>query len=60
MQKLLREGALKGDARAVAAAHAAAREPRQAKPPQDGLKDVLVELRKELVALRDTLAKLRR
>ncbi len=60
VQKLLREGALKGDARAVAAAHAAAREPRQVKPPQDGLKDVLVELRKELIALRDTLAKLRR
>ena len=65
VQKLLREGALKGDGRAVArrprtprverrpAASAAAAQP-------DGLRDMLVELRKELVALRDALAKLRR
>jgi DNA-binding transcriptional MerR regulator len=60
VQKLLREGALKGDGRAVAATHPPTREPRQARPAQDGLRDVLVDLRKELVALRDTLAKLRR
>jgi DNA-binding transcriptional MerR regulator len=61
VQKLLREGALKGDARGGASVRAAARvEPRQAKPPQDGLRDALVDLREELVALRDSLAKLRR
>ena len=66
VQKLLREGALKGDGRAVAAAPAAPRVERRpaaaaaAAAPPDGLRDVLVDLRKELVALRDALAKLRR
>jgi DNA-binding transcriptional MerR regulator len=60
VQKLLREGALKSDGRAAAPALPVAREGRHVKPAQDGLRDVLLDLRKELVALRDTLAKLRR
>ena len=65
VQKLLREGALKGDGRAVGAPPAAPRVERRpaaaAAPAQpDGLRDVLVDLRAELVALRDALAKLRR
>ena len=66
VQKLLREGALKGDGRAVASAPAAPRVERRpaaaaaAAAQPDGLRDVLVDLRKELVALRDALTKLRR
>jgi DNA-binding transcriptional MerR regulator len=56
VQKLLREGALKADARPVPTTR---RPPvvRAAKP--DGLRQLLVELRDELVALRQTLSRRR-
>ena len=64
VQKLLREGALKGDGRVAAPAPAAPRVERRpaaaAAPQGDAMREVLVDLRKELVALRDALAKLRR
>jgi DNA-binding transcriptional MerR regulator len=56
VQKLLREGALKGDGRTAMQPPAHARAPR----PPEALRQVLVELRKELVALRDALGKERR
>ena len=63
VQKLLREGALKApETRAPIAAQPAA-PPRAAaaKPPQqDGLRQALIELRRELVALRDALGKMPR
>jgi DNA-binding transcriptional MerR regulator len=58
VQKLLREGALKGPIPAPPAR--VERRAAPAAPPADGLRDMLVDLRKELVALRDALAKLRR
>ncbi|HXQ50156.1 MAG TPA: MerR family transcriptional regulator [Stellaceae bacterium] len=63
VQKLLREGALKAEARGaspVPATAAARAEPRRAKSSPDGLREVLIDLRKELVALRDSIAKLKR
>jgi DNA-binding transcriptional MerR regulator len=56
VQKLLREGALKQDARPSAQPPPAAR---TVKSP-DSLRQALLDIRKELVALRDTLAKERR
>jgi DNA-binding transcriptional MerR regulator len=52
VQKLLREGALKSDGRALAQPPVP---PRAQKSPD--LRQTLIELRKELVALRDALAK---
>ena len=59
VQKLLREGALKGEGRGAASVPLppAPTSARQTKP--DGLRQVLVDLRQELVALREALAKLR-
>jgi DNA-binding transcriptional MerR regulator len=59
VQKLLREGALKAESRAAAPAPARA-DPRRQRPRPDGLRDALIDLRKELVALRDSIAKLKR
>jgi DNA-binding transcriptional MerR regulator len=56
VQKLLREGALKSDGR-TAVARTARAELRHAKPSPDGLRELLIDVRKELVALRETLAK---
>jgi DNA-binding transcriptional MerR regulator len=56
VQKLLREGALKQDTRPVAQSPLAAR---TVKSP-DSLRQALLDIRKELVSLRDTLAKERR
>jgi DNA-binding transcriptional MerR regulator len=54
VQKLLREGALKADARPVPPT----RRPPVARPAKpDGLRQLLVELRDELVALRQTLSR---
>ncbi len=55
VQKLLREGALKHDVRSTAQPPAA----RPLKTP-DSLRQALLDIRKELVALRDTLGKERR
>jgi DNA-binding transcriptional MerR regulator len=55
VQKLLREGALKHDVRAAVQPPAA----RTVKTP-DSLRQALLDIRKELVALRDTLGKERR
>ena len=56
VQKLLREGALKQDGRPAAQPPSA---PRTVKSP-DSLRQALLDIRKELVALRDTLGKERR
>jgi DNA-binding transcriptional MerR regulator len=56
VQKLLREGALKQDTRIPAQPPAPAR---TVKSP-DSLRQALLDIRKELVALRDTLGKERR
>jgi DNA-binding transcriptional MerR regulator len=58
VQKLLREGALKSAATPRAPTAAARGAPRVAKP--DALRKALVELRSELIALRETLDKVRR
>jgi DNA-binding transcriptional MerR regulator len=61
VQKLLREGALKpSEMRSLPPQHGAetAAPPRAAKPDQ--LRETLIEVRRELVALRDVLARLRR
>jgi len=59
VQKLLREGALKAGTAARGTTTAPARAaPKPAKP--DALRKALVELRNELVALRETLEKARR
>jgi DNA-binding transcriptional MerR regulator len=65
VQKLLREGALKGEGRGAASAPMAAAQavPRQARQDAmrlDNLRQSLIDLRRELVALRDMLAKPRR
>jgi DNA-binding transcriptional MerR regulator len=63
VQKLLREGALKApETRAPMAAQSAApaRAAASKQPQQDGLRQALVELRRELVALRDALGKVPR
>jgi DNA-binding transcriptional MerR regulator len=56
VQKLLREGAFKADARSVPTAH---RQPPARAVKPDGLRQILVELRDELVALRKVLGQRR-
>ena len=58
VQKLLREGALKSDSRGAALAQAAP--PSRPAKQADPLRQLVLDLRKELVALRDALAKERR
>jgi DNA-binding transcriptional MerR regulator len=60
VQKLLREGGLKGDGQRTAP-HASAPERRAKEPPPlaGGTREILLELRKELIAIRDTLGKRR-
>ena len=61
VQKLLREGALKApEARAPIAQQPAPPRTPAAKQQQDGLRQALLDLRRELVALRDALGKLPR
>jgi DNA-binding transcriptional MerR regulator len=60
VQKLLREGGLKADAHAASPAPQAPAGQRRAKPSGDPMRDLLLDLRKELVAIRDALAKHRR
>jgi hypothetical protein len=63
VQKLLREGSLKADGHVASMMQPLPAAPdlrRPKQPPSDGLRAVLIELRKELVAIRDQLAKPRR
>jgi DNA-binding transcriptional MerR regulator len=62
VQKLLREGGLKADGHSVPGPSAPPlhTEPRRTKPADPALRELLLDLRKELVAIRDQLTKPKR